>query len=1075
MLAQMPDFDMWIRLCSQYEIHIMEERLIKFRIMDGEMNTSGNRLVNHIRSANEYYKLLQMYRTLLKKDDIFKTFPDFTSYDRGEDTDAEYVLARVCLETEDFFLRQLLAIEILFDVLNNPARRQHIEQVYNFSYKDFIVLTGQCDIFFREEIQELVNERDEIIAVIAEYKKQTKNLAQIIGDRNKQVQNLSHIIVERNKHIKNINQMTANLNQSMVNLNQIIVERDKQIGHIHAEYESYVQLIENSLSWKITRPLRYVLSSYRRAIKLIWWTVTLQLSAQLQAEQLLAQSLKNTEDAEDIEITNDNQYCLAVPFNYLIEKPMVTPKVAVIFYLQCPEILEEFKHYLINIPFCFDLFITTDSEQKKNDIIDDLSEWNKGSVDIRVVADDSGDVAAKLVACRDVYENYEFFLHIHAEKSPYSAELTDWQEYLLKTLLGSERIVASIFEAFSSNPMLGMVASEHFKLLDKQGVELGENVYLPENFSKQLDIQLIANDKIDFPSGAMFWGRSSTLKPLLDMCLTMDDFSSDFNSTSLSHIIKNLYFFVCERANYQWIKIVCSATLQDEDNIIWVESKELLVDAIEYVQRRFLTKNLIPSVSKEHFFSPHIVDGKPSNWRILHAKSTLHDLLFAQFCQELEKHIAKQESLIDFDEDFYLATNPDVAEEVTKGTVSCGYVHYCLAGQYEGRVYKDPRFEDECLQNAIPLHLLRSRIEEGGILKPTILFDHNGGGGSNAYTQQLIKDIHTKGCVALRVYCFNGIWFVLWSADEDKKPFFSFSIDELFEVLALLHSERIVINSLYGYPDIKVAIDHIIQLTQKWNATLDFKVHDFYALCPSPHLVDFDEKYCGVPKDAETCKLCLEKNTDWYHSWYPRENRPTAISVWREPFAKLFAVSSTVTFFDSSSVDIMRKAFHLEDLQISIVPHVIDHIQCDTPIDLSGALHIGVLGVMSHIKGGHVVNALCKYINKKNLGVPTTVVGLSHMETYFTLNVTGEYKRDDLPLIIAKQGINVILMPSVVPETFSYTISEAMMMGLPIVAFDIGAQGSRVKNYILGKVVPVGSSPAVILAAIQSVLKAAQE
>jgi hypothetical protein len=50
-----------------------------------------------------------------------------------------------------------------------------------------------------------------------------------------------------------------------------------------------------------------------------------------------------------------------------------------------------------------------------------------------------------------------------------------------------------------------------------------------------------------------------------------------------------------------------------------------------------------------------------------------------------------------------------------------------------------------------------------------------------------------------------------------------------------------------------------------------------------------------------------------------------------------------------------------------------------------------------------------------------------------------------------------------------------MKMGLPIVAFDIGAQGSRVKQYELGKVVPLDSSPEVILTAIQSALTAAQE
>lgn len=185
-LGQLPDFDMWIRLCARFEIYVMEERLIKFRILDNEMNTSGSRPVTRIRSANEHYKLLQQYRSLSRKDNIFKIFPDFISYDRGEYTDPEYVLARVCLASEDFFARKLLAIDILFDILNNPSRRQAIEKIYGFSANDFIDITGQNDLFLREEILKLrsdITKRDEKIneAHIAERDQAIRNFTEIRG------------------------------------------------------------------------------------------------------------------------------------------------------------------------------------------------------------------------------------------------------------------------------------------------------------------------------------------------------------------------------------------------------------------------------------------------------------------------------------------------------------------------------------------------------------------------------------------------------------------------------------------------------------------------------------------------------------------------------------------------------------------------------------------------------------------------------------------------------------------------------------------------------------------------------
>jgi glycosyltransferase involved in cell wall biosynthesis len=189
----------------------------------------------------------------------------------------------------------------------------------------------------------------------------------------------------------------------------------------------------------------------------------------------------------------------------------------------------------------------------------------------------------------------------------------------------------------------------------------------------------------------------------------------------------------------------------------------------------------------------------------------------------------------------------------------------------------------------------------------------------------------------------------------------------------------------------------------------------------------------------------------------------------------LIDAATMLTVFDQSSVEILRKAFKINDAKIKVIPHVIDYFNCNEQIDISGLLHIGLLGTLSHLKGSEVVNSLSQYIGVRNLKIPLTLVGSSLVMTHKGIKVYGSYEPNDLPSIISSKKINVILMASIVPETFSYTISETMKMGLPIVAFDIGAQGNRVNQYKLGKVVPFGSSPEVILSALQSVLKLAQE
>ena len=377
--------------------------------------------------------------------------------------------------------------------------------------------------------------------------------------------------------------------------------------------------------------------------------------------------------------------------------------------------------------------------------------------------------------------------------------------------------------------------------------------------------------------------------------------------------------------------------------------------------------------------------------------------------------------------------------------------------------------------SAHQFELFHSYIAKGLILNPTLLFDHNIGGGTNTYTRELVKTVLADGGSVLRVYNFLGIWFVQWIADGDGMLFYTRSIEKLFKALHFSPGTRIIVNSLYGCPDIKEVISKILGLVRELKISLDVKMHDFFAVCSSQHLSDFKGVYCGVPQDYADCSRCLKSNTGWYPSWYPEQNRTVDIVEWRKPFVNLIEAATTLTFFDKSSIEIFRRAFHLEDSKIRVVPHEIGYFKCDKPMDTSGPLHIGILGTLTHIKGGKVVHALSDYIEERGLPVRITVVGPDHVDTPPHLSVHGPYEPNQLPSIVEHNRINVILAPSIVPETFGYTISEAMKMGLPIAAFDLGAQGSRVKQYELGKVVPLGSSPEDILAAIQSALKKAQE
>lgn len=351
-----------------------------------------------------------------------------------------------------------------------------------------------------------------------------------------------------------------------------------------------------------------------------------------------------------------------------------------------------------------------------------------------------------------------------------------------------------------------------------------------------------------------------------------------------------------------------------------------------------------------------------------------------------------------------------------------------------------------------------------------IIFDHNVGGGANQYSRDLINTIIAEGSSVLRIYYEDKAWFIEWIDANNGMIFIEKNTDALFESLTNVGVGDIIFNSPYAYPEIDRVIGHIVKLAKASKTEINYMVHDFYAICPSVHLIDYHGKYCFVPQDITICNACLLKNK--YLHW--GTNKPIKIIAWRQSFSELLEVASIVTVFDRSSIEILSRGFNFNRSKIQVVPHKQVSFKLEKAVGIGGPLHIGIFGTLSNFKGGEMVNKLAEFIWVNGLQISITLVGSSPLLTEPNLKVLGSYKREALPNIVVREGINVFLMASIVPETFSYTVSEAMEMGLPIVAFDIGAQGNRIKQYKFGKVVPLDSSLEAILEAIQSALKTAQ-
>jgi sugar O-acyltransferase (sialic acid O-acetyltransferase NeuD family) len=160
-LHQLPDFDLWIRMCFRYELHILQEKLTSFRVRANDANASGNRPETHVRGFYEYAKVLRHYLTIEGEDELLRIFPEAEKYLDPyfplESPLITFVIAKLALETNSG-VHHVFAMDTLFQLLGDPDLARKLYDRFRFTYKDFIKISGEYDLFRLNEISRLHQE-----------------------------------------------------------------------------------------------------------------------------------------------------------------------------------------------------------------------------------------------------------------------------------------------------------------------------------------------------------------------------------------------------------------------------------------------------------------------------------------------------------------------------------------------------------------------------------------------------------------------------------------------------------------------------------------------------------------------------------------------------------------------------------------------------------------------------------------------------------------------------------------------------------------------------------------------------
>jgi GT2 family glycosyltransferase len=360
-----------------------------------------------------------------------------------------------------------------------------------------------------------------------------------------------------------------------------------------------------------------------------------------------------------------------------------------------------------------------------------------------------------------------------------------------------------------------------------------------------------------------------------------------------------------------------------------------------------------------------------------------------------------------------------------------------------------------------PLKHLRSILKIrilSKLYKPIMIFDHSLGGGANEYTNDFVKD---KNLVIILRYDFNRTKYIIEFLGKkiEKLSFEIYDIKDIEKIIFYFNIEEIIINELVSYPKILDLLDFLIKLKKNnKNINFTFNVHDYYCICPMYNLLNYEIKYCNIPSNLALCDECILKNklieteVPFVKHDYPN----LKISLWREKFNELLKHSSKIVCFSNSSKDIIQKTYKNLSVDVfEVKPHIVDWVRPVTIKKTSETINIAILGNLGIHKGAYIVSSLASYIDYHNLNLKIHIFGnvFEPYESFYSNKSVvkhGGYKKNNLPKLMEENEIDIIFIPSIWPETFSYTTEEAIKMDMPVAVFDLGAPAERVKNYSKG-------------------------
>jgi GT2 family glycosyltransferase/glycosyltransferase involved in cell wall biosynthesis len=172
---------------------------------------------------------------------------------------------------------------------------------------------------------------------------------------------------------------------------------------------------------------------------------------------------------------------------------------------------------------------------------------------------------------------------------------------------------------------------------------------------------------------------------------------------------------------------------------------------------------------------------------------------------------------------------------------------------------------------------------------------------------------------------------------------------------------------------------------------------------------------------------------------------------WQQRHDELLCQDNVVVVApDASVVNNTARLNHQSSMQRArVIPHGVEPLQAIDYQASGQPFTVLVLGRLSQAKGTDLLHPLIQGFND-DPNIHFVLLGAgregSAFASYDNVTVIKDYQHQELPAQVARINPQLALMPAVTAETFSYTLSELQMLGLPVLATRVGALQQRIQS-----------------------------